>query len=351
MPENFTDNQGFGTSDLMVQLRAYGREIRRQKMLVLLIFTLCIGIQTYRWASHDPQFVAVTTFMLNDNEAPGLGFSSILGQIGIPASGQRLSVQKIMEIAKTRRIGDALYLQTVTHQGRSDLMGNFLIDALDKENLWFPKWFWQKRDSLYTYRFQNPERDSLSTQQNTILKTIHETIQKKLSTHVNEKSAIMEIKFMLADEHLAVLYSNMLYDQLSNFYINKTVEKQQDTYQRLQAKVDSLRKIIFRKDYALADVKDSYRNLYLNQDAVPGTQIDRDIKMLSIIYGEALKNMELASFNLQNKTPFIQYLDRPSAPLNVLKQQLWKNLLIALFAATSILVAYLILSRVIKEIF
>ncbi|MBK9631307.1 MAG: hypothetical protein IPO62_09620 [Saprospiraceae bacterium] len=137
-----------------------------------------------------------------------------------------------------------------------------------------------------------------------------------MSTHLNEKTGIMEVGFLISNEELAIQYIHLLYAELSEFYINKSIEKQEVTYQKLQNKVDSLRSVIFRKDYSLADVKDSYRNTYLNQDGVPATQIDRDIKMLSIIYGEALKNMELASFNLQNKTPFIQVLDMPVSPLD-----------------------------------
>ena len=33
------------------------------------------------------------------------------------------------------------------------------------------------------------------------------------------------------------------------------------------------------------------------------------------MYGESIKNLEIADFSLKNKTPFIQIIDRPFAPL------------------------------------
>jgi capsule polysaccharide export protein KpsE/RkpR len=41
----------------------------------------------------------------------------------------------------------------------------------------------------------------------------------------------------------------------------------------------------------------------------------RDVQMLSLMYAEVLKNMEIAKFTLDNQTPFFQVVDKPTLPL------------------------------------
>lgn len=343
------ENQEFGLRDLFRLLREYYAEMRQRKWVFLIFFVLVGGYYLGRWFWIKPQFVATTSFMLNDAESSNLGFSAILGQIGFPSGGQRLNLHKILEIAKTRRIGESVYFTRTRIGDREDLMGNHLIEALRSEGKWFSNPFWKTRDSMQDFRLPSEAgvKDSLPVK--LALKELHSNLIRKMVTFFNEKTGIMEITIRLPDEELAIAYSRMLYEQLSEFYIDKAIEKQQDTYQKLQSKVDSLRNIIFKKDYSLAEIRDSYRNLYLNQDAVPQQQIDRDIKMLSIIYGEALKNLELASFNLQNKTPFIQYLDLPTAPLDVKREKLGVNLILALLVSCVAGAVWVVLGKIIRD--
>ena len=58
--------------------------------------------------------------------------------------------------------------------------------------------------------------------------------------------------------------------------------------------------------------------------------MDRDVKMLQVVYGEAIKNLEMADFALKNKTPFIQAIDLPVAPLKKVKKSKLKGLLTGL---------------------
>jgi hypothetical protein len=343
------ENQEFGLRDLFRLLREYRAEILRGKWIFVALFTLVGGYFLGRWIFIKPQYVATTSFMLNDAESSNLGFSAILGQIGLPSGGQRLNLHKILEIAKTRRIGESVYFTKVNIQGKDDWMGNHLIEALHSEGKWFSNPFWRPKDSMQAFRFPGEASENKSLSEKLALKELHSNLIRKMATFFNEKTGIMEISIRLADEELAIAYSRLLYEQLSEFYIDKAIEKQQDTYQKLQSKVDSLRNIIFKKDYSLAEIKDSYRNLYLNQDAVPQQQIDRDIRMLSIIYGEALKNLELASFNLQNKTPFIQYLDLPTAPLDVKREKLGINLILALVISAIAGIMWIVLGKIIRD--
>ena len=82
---------------------------------------------------------------------------------------------------------------------------------------------------------------------------------------------------------------------------------------------------------------------------MPQTQIDRDVRMLNVIYAEALKNQEIASFTLQNQTPFIQSLDLPLKPLEQKKENLFVNLAKIFFLTLLLGSVFIIFRKIIRD--
>ncbi|MBK9631308.1 MAG: hypothetical protein IPO62_09625 [Saprospiraceae bacterium] len=89
-----TENQEFGIKDLVQSFRNYGIEIRKKIWLFVGLFILISGFLVYRWAVDQPLYISKINFMLNDSEGSSMGFNSILGQIGLPTTSQRLNLQK-----------------------------------------------------------------------------------------------------------------------------------------------------------------------------------------------------------------------------------------------------------------
>ncbi|HQX45510.1 MAG: hypothetical protein KA251_05290 [Saprospiraceae bacterium] len=339
----------FNLREFTLLLQDYLKEFKRSVPLFLWVLIPVAVYFGYRQFNNKPQFTAKVSFMLNEAEAGQSGLTSILGQFGLSAPGQKLSLQKIIEIAKTRRIAETFFFSKTVVNGKDDYLANHLIDAFKSEGEWFSIPFWEKSDSLSDLRYKRSEISLFDHQERMALKRLHFLFLKRLETSFNEKTGIMELSIRLPVEDLSYQLCYSLYDQLSKFYIDKTIEKQQDTYDRLQHKVDSLRNLIHRKDYNLAGIKDSYRNTFLNEDLVPQTQVDRDIRMFSILYGEALKNLELASFTLQNKTPFIQALDLPMKPLEVKKENLFLNVIKTVLISFFLTLGFVILRKIWRD--
>ncbi len=57
------------------------------------------------------------------------------------------------------------------------------------------------------------------------------------------------------------------------------------------------------------------RTLNLRRLELPTERMGREKGMYTLMYGEALKNLELADFALRNKVPYIQPIDLPIPPL------------------------------------
>ena len=54
-------------------------------------------------------------------------------------------------------------------------------------------------------------------------------------------------------------------------------------------------------------------------------QFNRKIQILSLAYGEIIRNLETAKFTLSTKTPFFQLVDEPFKPLLKMKANPIKN--------------------------
>ncbi|NOT36018.1 MAG: hypothetical protein HOP11_01410 [Saprospiraceae bacterium] len=313
-------------SDLIHTVRQYGVEIKKSSRVFLVFAVPVFAYFIYKQITNYPQYVAKSSFMLNESGGDNSGISAILGQFGIATPGQNVSLQKIIEIAKTRLISEKVFLTKGVVNGKEDFMGNHFIASLDAVGEWCPSSFFKKDDPLKSFRFNQTDISKFSNLEATALKKLHLIFLKKLETSFNEKTGIMEMATVIPDQDLSYELSNKMFDELSRFYIDKTVERQQETYNKLKFKVDSIRGLMNRKDYSLANLKDTYRSTWTYQDVVPQAQTDRDIRTLNMIYAEVLKNLEIASFTLQNQTPFIQALDLPIKPLEVRKPNLFMNL-------------------------
>ena len=65
-------------------------------------------------------------------------------------------------------------------------------------------------------------------------------------------------------------------------------------------------------------------------------RLQREITALTAMYGEVLKNVEVADFSLKNKMPFIQVIDTPILPITPTQISLLRKLLNGLIAGGAI---------------
>jgi uncharacterized protein involved in exopolysaccharide biosynthesis len=66
------------------------------------------------------------------------------------------------------------------------------------------------------------------------------------------------------------------------------------------------------------------------------------------VYGEVVKNLELAKFTLSQETPVIQIVDRDEYPLKRTKASKLQLLLFGVFLLGISMVGYLIVHRIVK---
>lgn len=344
-PHQATKSDYVSIKELIAGIKPYIQEIRtfRRFVIFCLIISLAIGIYN-RWLTKKI-YEAEVSFMINE-EQNASSISSALGQFtGLLGVGADINLQKILELSKSRNIAEKVFEGKCTIDEREDFLANHMIHELEKNGKWGNHPFYLPAHPLKGFLFKDFNPQKFNTLENMALKALHNAYMDILTTQVSEKTSIMKLAIQFTHEQLAYELATNLYHEMSNFYIDKMVEKQKETFDDLRHKTDSLRALLEGKVYKLAGIKDSYRSTWLFQEDVPKTILGQEISMLQVVYGETLKNREMASFALDVKTPFIQAIDMPIIPLKVIQQHWAKAILLALIYGFLIGAGYLLIRK------
>jgi len=283
-----------------------------KKLLLISLFAgLAIGLKIY---FTPPTYKAKIVFMIDDDQ--GSSFSStasaLLGRFGFGGGG-KLNQYRILEISKSQKIiFDALFRKD-SLMGRYDYNANFIIDLY---NLKY-------KDKLI--HFKNSDYSNFSFEEKKMLKILYEFLVGEnglLVTDFNEDSGLMFQTLTTLNDTLSVNMLKTIYRNLSDFYIDKSTQKELNNYNNLKQKSDSLYRLLNKQERNRSSLNDSSLGLYLETDKLPAQIQDRNSRITLMMYGEVLKNLEISEFALKTKTPIIIPVDEPFPPLKPEKKSL-----------------------------
>lgn len=315
-----------------------------------IVFFAILGVlyHLYDHYSTPTTYTAQCTFMINEKDQ-NIGLTSLLGEFGIGGQSE-FQLEKIAELARTRAMTQTvMFTPMAEEQGQSKLMANHFIDVLKNSGDWVKDPWFGEENALTNFQFTHDSVSAFNRLENKALLRIHKALTDRLVTTVDDVTGILKFEFTAQDETLTFETIQRLFEALSAYYTEKSVEKQQATFNALAIKCDSLKSELQSKEYQLADFKDSYRDQWLNVERTPEDRLYREIKMLSIMYGEALKNKEVAAFSLANVKPFIQAIDRPIYPLKKNQSVWWIKLIIGGFVGGVVGVVFVICRKIYRE--
>jgi hypothetical protein len=300
-------------------------------------------------------YVAELTYTVNEekgNSAGGVG--AILGQFGLGgASGSEHNLDKIIAFGRSRRIVQQVLLDSVKLQGVDDLIANHIINIYDYHDYWREK----GEVSLAEFYFTDENIDNFSREEVQVLKHLYKfvigTSQAKITgitkLDKSEQTGVLSIVTTSKNEELSLYVTSKLYDKLSAFYINQSVEKQLVNHEIISNKSDSVANALSSAEYRLAKSKDRSGNLFQNSDRLMQARLLREVQTLSLLYGELLKNKETAAFVLQTTTPFFQLVDQPLLPLDKSRKSYIKQIVFGGSLGVVLMILGLILWKIGKE--
>ena len=320
-------------------------------MLLLLTSILCVG-GLYWWYQSKPiTYTAKLTFMLNDDSGGQLsGMNGILGQLGLPIPSGKYNIDKLLEISLSRsRIQEALF-QKIELEGTTDFISNHLIELYDLDERWV-----LKRNSMAGFNFSSSAVENFNPDENYALKNIYALVAGSADDRSNallqvgygREAYIMDFSMTSLSEGLSIEFVKRLFDEVSEFYISKAVEKPMKIYKSMAAKRDSLEKEWINVETSIANKKDSNFGSFGSQTLMEINRLTSQALILKTGLAQAEQNLVVAELSLSNNTPLIQKIDDPLPPLSPNKVSIVRILFLGLVVAIFLSSIYLLIREII----
>jgi len=346
--------------EALLATKEYLSEIKRCIPIILLITLPILAFQIYKAVKSDFVYSAPLSFMLNENSGSSAGISSILGSIGIPIGGSgEDNLDKILELSKSRKISASTIFRKTEIGGKEDFLANHLIQMLEEKGDWNKKGLVGKKQTydIDNLRFSHDSLSAFSLVENNGLKHLQDHLignsQRKIDPIINtgyeEQTGIMKINATTTNGEVSVKLAKILFEELSEYYIDQSIEKQELTYKLIKSKSDSIYGELQAKSYSLANFKDGNQGMFARTDKLTESKLELEIRKLGAMYSEVTKNLEVADFALKDKTPFIQLIDEPILPIIPQKSSLLKAIMLGLFLGVFLGTAFVVTRKMFRD--
>ncbi len=290
------------------------------KWIILCIFGFTCGILgiIYGWLE-EPNYEATLTFSTEEDKSSSIGgiaglaeqFGFDLGSVGGVFTGDN-----VLSLIQSRKMITATLLAPVNVNGKQQSLLNVYLDATNMSE------GFKKNDSLKNLSYplgQDPQ--TFTRVQDSILLLIIKNIsESQLKVDRPDKKVnIYSIDCISNNEFFSKEFVTGLINHVSEFYIATKTKRSQQTVDIIQKRADSVKRAFDAALEGRAYLADANLNPAFQQPQVSIQKKQTDITVLGTAYGEILKNLELAKFNLLRETPYIQIIDEPVMPLQKIK--------------------------------
>ncbi len=309
--------------ELIQKLGDWYRYLKTQwwKIVIAGIFGGAIGF-VYAWMQ-PITYTAKTTFVVEDvKSGPSLGgLASLAGQFGVDVGGGGggglIAGDNILLYFKSESLAREVLLSPWDSADKQSLADRY-IQTHGLQG----KWAENKGIGNMSFQVDYGKTKYTRLQDSLLQVIINEHILKKQFgiNKIDKKAGFIQLSVTMQDEALAKVYCDKLVDIAVKRYVALKTERQQKTVDKLQARVDSISNLLNRKTSASAALQTAAATmdvnpLYRTNTAVATELTTRDKTMLATVYGEVVKNLELAKFTLSQETPVIQVIDSVGLPL------------------------------------
>jgi len=283
------------------------------KVFVLSILLSCGGL--WFWSqSKAPTYNAKLTLMLSDDSGQSItGISSILGQFGLPVSTGKYNIDKLIEIARSRYILEQVLKSQCEINGETKSIADHLIQLYKLDETW---------QAYSEEPFSGNFTETIGTSEyNYLVKQLHTLVNGAeqngglLKMDYGRDHYIMTFDFESRSEELSINYLINHFEYLKDFYTNKSIERQQLSYDIIENKRDSIRISLNSVENEIAGLEDRNQNVFGSSNTTRLSRLSTESIILKTAYAEAEKNLAIAELALQNNTPLIQLIDKPLTPI------------------------------------
>ncbi len=345
MDDNKETNSTAHESVLLIVYRYY-LECKKRSRLLFVLLLLCVGggLLKYYFFTNTA-YSATETFTINEANGGNMsGLMSLASQFGIDAGrGNDISTDKVSELLHANVILTQALFQYPAE--RTNYI-NRVIDSCGIQRGIAKKFKLQSR-----FAFVHTNQDSMSMLESAVLSYICVQLNYMIDVKVT-KSGIMQCTVKSGNQWVSKTFCERLVSNVGAFYIARKTQRSKAVFELVQNRVDSIQRLLVMKEEQLADNTDKNRISTRSVGTLDQRKAQRETVLLNLLYSEAIKNLELVKFNMENETPVFQVIDRPFYPLEKVSTKLTVILVVAILIAIVLfnLIVYLsILKTTFKE--
>ncbi len=322
--------------EILNKLRYYFKLILSKWKIIIPVIIIGALIGFAYTYSKKNVYTAKLSFALEEKAAPGSNIGAIASQFGISIGGGSeggvFAGDNIIELMKSNLLIEQSLFTEANLLNKKGLLINYYTEFLINKNDKFHGFKFDKLSST------NRETDSVIQVIVKKIKTENLTINKP-----DKKLNIIEVSVNSTSEIFAQKFCETLVSNVSVFYINTKVGKVKANIQLLERKVDSVKIELNSAIYGRAQFSDQNIGLIRQSAAVPKIKQEMNVQILTTMYTELVKNLELSKISLARDEPLIQIIDIPKFPLEYKKpSKLVYSLMGSLIALVIIILFYII---------
>ncbi|MEY4308584.1 MAG: hypothetical protein RL422_787 [Bacteroidota bacterium] len=295
--------------DVIESIKRFFSYLRSQFVLIALCGIVGLVLPLIYRAFQKPAYAASTTFILEEKSATGGGLAGIASQVGLDlgslGSGSSLFTgDNILDIIKSRVIIEKVLLTPISGNSGKTLADLYLKFSGIGEKLPAPVSFASPSVTHTVY-------------QDSVLYVMYDQIAKKNVSvdRLNKKGSIFKIVTVSQNQVFSKNFAERLLKETTTYYVNVKTSTAAANVKRLQARGDSLLRVLNAKSYNAASFQILDPNVAFKSMSVPAEVSSRDKSIVFSIYAEVTKNLEMSRIALVSQTPVIQLLDVPKYPL------------------------------------
>ena len=297
--------------------------------IAFLIVGILSGILGIFYATKQkPIYKSKLTFALNDNSGGTMaGIAGLASQFGlnIGESNEIFSGDNILEIMKSRKMVESVFLSVDTFNGKPSTMIDYYLSKAALE----PRLI---KNTVVKFPVGQTKSTFTYLQDSLLFANYKVFAEKYLSAQrPDRKLDILEVNVSSADEKFSKDFTDRLVTETGKFYVQIRSQKAKQTFDILENQMNqmkgSLNSSISEKAYS----QDANLNPALSITQVPVQKQQTNIQVYGAAYAELFKNLELARFQYLNEIPLLQIIDSADYPMERIKASRLKT---GLFFAT-----------------
>lgn len=354
--------------DIFLKIGEYFTYVKSKWVWMLIVGVIIGLLMAFKTSLEPTTYSENLTFMMDESKTGDVNIPGLDALGGLFGGKKKNSLGKILQLFESKRIIHNTLFDTVVINGKSDYIANHYLDLYTVAGLvknykglggltYKQQWAKSLMNDI-DFKFQDSDVDNFSPKENLYLRIIYEAVSgnealgmdPQLTSELDEGTGIMKLSMKSEYEDLTLSILNNIYLKLSNFFIDKSIEKETKTYNLMKEKRDSVFQALTSAEYSLADFKDSNRKLVTVKGYLRQIQLERQASILGGMYSGVVRQMDATEFALKNKTPVVQVIDLPRRPISPAKPSWMSSLILGGMMGVVLTVFYFVMRKLFIEI-